>query len=110
MEELIKQAFQSGNVIGPLVQRGMFHLIGPHGEIIPPQVWDKIIEPDWQITMVMWPPEWKDNSGPIQPSRRSTRPPLTGRRAGSATGNPAPPPDWHGAAPEPPGSSSIPTP
>ncbi|ETS80368.1 hypothetical protein PFICI_07897 [Pestalotiopsis fici W106-1] len=55
MEELIKQAFLHVDVIGPHVQAGHYDLLGPDQEIILPQVWDKVIEPDWAITMVMWP-------------------------------------------------------
>ncbi|KAH8882862.1 hypothetical protein GQ53DRAFT_440850 [Thozetella sp. PMI_491] len=55
MEELIKQAFLHVDVIGPHVQEGHYDLIGPNGEIILPSVWEKVIEPDWAITMHMWP-------------------------------------------------------
>lgn len=55
MEELIKQAFLHVDVIGPHVQEGHYDLIGPDGEVILPSVWERVIEPDWQITMQMWP-------------------------------------------------------
>jgi hypothetical protein len=55
MEELIKQAFVHVDVIGPHVQEGHYDLIGPNGEIILPSVWEKVIQPDWAITMHMWP-------------------------------------------------------
>ncbi|TPX13993.1 uncharacterized protein E0L32_005693 [Thyridium curvatum] len=55
MEELIKQAFIQVDVIGPHVQEGHYDLIGPNGEIILPSVWEKIIEPDWAVSMHMWP-------------------------------------------------------
>ncbi|KAI0186701.1 hypothetical protein EV127DRAFT_345794, partial [Xylaria flabelliformis] len=45
MEELIKQAFVHVDIIGPHVQAGHYDLIGPNGEIILPQVWEKVIEP-----------------------------------------------------------------
>ena len=54
MEKIVKEVFQHVDVIGPRVQRGMFDLIGPNGEMILPQVWDQVIEPGWQITMAMW--------------------------------------------------------
>lgn len=127
MEELIKQAFQSVEVIGPQVQRGQFDLIGPNGEIILPQVWEKVVEPDWQITMVMWP--LADKPGPRAPPdhpgvrfhRNSTSampggghgghrgaggypvPPAVPRPpAGGGSIPPPPPPDWHGGPPRPP--------
>ncbi|RDW70971.1 hypothetical protein BP6252_07534 [Coleophoma cylindrospora] len=55
MEELIRQAFLHVDILGPHVADGRYDLIGPNGEIILPQVWDKMIEPDWAITMLMWP-------------------------------------------------------
>ena len=55
MEDLIRQAFLHVDVIGPHVQEGHYDLIGPNGEIILPQVWETMIEPDWAITMHMWP-------------------------------------------------------
>jgi hypothetical protein len=55
MEELIKQSFLHVDRIGPHVMEGHYDLIGPNGEIILPQVWDTVIEPDWSISMHMWP-------------------------------------------------------
>lgn len=57
MEELIKQAFQYVDIIGPHVQVGHYDLTGPNGEIILPAIWDKVIEPGWEIHMYMWPME-----------------------------------------------------
>ena len=60
METLINQAFQHVEVVGGWIQAGNYDLVGPTGEIILPSLWDAIIEPDWQITMHMWPmPEEK---------------------------------------------------
>jgi hypothetical protein len=55
MEELIKQAFLHVDIIGPHVHQGHYDLVGPDGEIILPQVWETMIQPDWAITMHMWP-------------------------------------------------------
>ncbi|CEO59698.1 Putative Kinetoplast-associated protein kap [Penicillium brasilianum] len=55
MEDLINQAFLHVEVIGPHVAKGHYDLVGPNGEIILPQVWDSVIEPDWTVTMHMWP-------------------------------------------------------
>jgi hypothetical protein len=55
MEDLIKQAFLHVDVIGPHVHDGHYDLVGPDGEIILPQVWETMIQPDWAITMHMWP-------------------------------------------------------
>lgn len=55
MEELIRQAFLHVELIGPHVAEGHYDLVGPTGEIILPQVWETVVEPDWTITMHMWP-------------------------------------------------------
>lgn len=55
MEELIKKSFPPVEVVGPHVMEGRYDLIGPDGEIILPSVWEKVVQPDWAITMRMWP-------------------------------------------------------
>ncbi|KAI1376902.1 hypothetical protein F4677DRAFT_445220 [Hypoxylon crocopeplum] len=76
MEDLIKQAFLHVDVIGPHVRAGHYDLIGPDGEIILPQVWDKVIKPDWAVTMHMWP---MGQRPPLsQMERRSIPAPFTG--------------------------------
>lgn len=65
MDVLIKQAFAHVEGTGPHVQAGHYDLIGPDGEIILPVVWDKTIQPGWQISMRMWPVE--DHPLPPQP-------------------------------------------
>lgn len=55
MEVLIRQAFANVDVIGMQVMEGHFDLTGPNGEIILPQVWDKTVQPDWEVSMHMWP-------------------------------------------------------
>ncbi|OJD18584.1 hypothetical protein AJ78_01425 [Emergomyces pasteurianus Ep9510] len=55
MEDLIRQAFLHVDVIGPHVAEGHYDLVGPNGDIILPQVWETVVEPDWTITMHMWP-------------------------------------------------------
>lgn len=65
MEDLIKQAFLHIEVIGPHVAEGHYDLVGPNGDIILPQVWETVVEPDWTITMHMWPiPEKPKDSEP----------------------------------------------
>jgi hypothetical protein len=113
MEELIKQAFMHVDVIGPHVQEGHYDLIGPNGDIILPTVWEKVIQPDWSITMTMWPmdkiPLRPDHHGPpgMPPFGRPGGirfgggiPPgvgPSGRRpggGGGGSGRPPPPPGW----------------
>ncbi|KAF7620123.1 hypothetical protein F9C07_1428193 [Aspergillus flavus] len=68
MEELIRQAFLHIEIIGPHVAEGHYDLIGPNGDIILPQVWETVIEPDWTITMHMWPiPEKPKTPEPAPP-------------------------------------------
>lgn len=62
MESLIKQAFLHVDVIGDHVHQGHYDLTGPDGEIILPQVWDVVIQPDWEVTMHLWPMEEEKKS------------------------------------------------
>ncbi|KAH8698251.1 hypothetical protein BGW36DRAFT_142374 [Talaromyces proteolyticus] len=73
MEELIRQAFLHVEVIGPHVAEGHYDLVGPSGDIILPQVWETVIEPDWTVTMHMWPiPEKpKDDQPPPPPDNNA---------------------------------------
>ncbi|KAM7203724.1 hypothetical protein V8F33_002039 [Rhypophila sp. PSN 637] len=88
MEDLIKQAFLHVDVIGPHVQEGHYDLVGPNGEIILPTVWEKVIEPDWSVTMHMWP---MDKTPPL----RNQMPP--GMHPGMGRGGPVQgPPGGHG--------------
>lgn len=132
MEELIKQAFLHVDIIGPHVLEGHYDLLGPNGEIILPQVWETVIEPDWSISMHMWPMEPKHTpvlpGGPVpsghQPfdlrprSRHDGRhhgrgptpgpPPVGafGNRGGDPRAIPSVPPGWPpgGAPPQRPGA------
>ncbi|EQK98053.1 protein related to kinetoplast-associated protein KAP [Ophiocordyceps sinensis CO18] len=83
MEDLIKQAFKHVDVIGPHVQEGHYDLIGPGNEIILPSVWERVVEPEWSISMTMWPVEKMPPLGPKLP-------PMGGRR--QMPGMPPPPP------------------
>ncbi|KAH0537933.1 hypothetical protein FGG08_005415 [Glutinoglossum americanum] len=79
MEELIKQAFLHVEVIGPHVAQGHYDLIGPASEIILPQVWEAMVQPDWVITMHMWPiPEPPSPPPPLLPPElpQAPSPPL----------------------------------
>lgn len=91
MEELIKQAFLHVDVIGPHVQAGHYDLIGPSGEIILPQVWERVIEPDWMITMAMWPMDRPPISQARPRPPGMQYPPGLGRK-GVRLDSPGPPP------------------
>ena len=77
MEELIKQAFLKVDVLGPHVQEGHYDLV-VDGEIILPQVWERMVQPDWLVTMHMWPmPEphqWKGSQNLVDSTSGSTLP------------------------------------
>lgn len=104
MEELIKQAFAHVDIIGPHVAEGHYDLIGPNGEIILPQVWETMIEPDWSITMHMWPIPERPKPPPGPPPGQAP----FGARPLSAHGSrhrgppPGPPPSGHRGGPPPP--------
>ena len=67
MEYLIKEAFLHIDVIGPHVAEGHYDLVGPHNEIIMPSVWETVIEPNWEITMHLWPiPEPKEEEPVVE--------------------------------------------
>ncbi|GAB1313552.1 hypothetical protein MFIFM68171_03762 [Madurella fahalii] len=121
MEELIKQAFLHVDVLGPHVMEGHYDLIGPNGEVILPSVWENVIEPDWSITMHMWPMEQK---GPmpgqqhaVGPRGQFPRPPgfptLTPRQPGQRPPGagppppPPPPPGWWPSGPPYPSAPQV---
>jgi hypothetical protein len=112
MEELIRQAFMHVEVIGPHVADGHYDLIGPNGEIILPQVWETMIEPDWSITMHMWPMPEPAKGPPGGPPGPPPGHHFDPRRASSghthrhrSTGPPpGPPPGAHRVPPPPPGN------
>lgn len=75
MEELIRQAFLHIDVIGPHVADGHYDLVGPNGDIILPQVWDTVVEPDWTIIMHMWPVPEKPKTPDPPPPAPAEEPP-----------------------------------
>ena len=93
MEELIKQAFLHVEIIGPHVHQGHYDLVGPDGEIILPQIWETMIQPDWTITMHMWPM-------PEPPAEPPAPPP--------PAEPPAPPPPPHAPEKKPKGGKKKP--
>lgn len=93
MDELIQQAFAHVDVVGPAVRAGRFDLIGPTGEMILKAVWENTIEPDWTITMSMWPvPERPPMHHGALPERPGSR---HGNRHGVGGRGPPPPPNGH---------------
>ncbi|RAK96411.1 uncharacterized protein BO80DRAFT_391970 [Aspergillus ibericus CBS 121593] len=80
MEELIRQAFLHIEVIGPHIAEGHYDLIGPNGDIILPHDWERVIEPDWLITMHMWPIPEKKISPDLDPSSNPPPPPIPSPR------------------------------
>src|SRR5271168_3604291 len=104
MEDLIRQAFMHVEVIGPHVAEGHYDLVGPNGEIILPQVWETMIEPDWAITMHMWPLPEQPKGPPegvtvVDADPRLNRP---GPRRNRPNQAPPPPPSGRRGPPPPP--------
>ena len=66
MEHLIKETFLLVPNLNLRVADGEYDLFGPQEEILSPSNWESMIEPDWEITMRMWPnperPPWEDAS------------------------------------------------
>lgn len=112
MEDLIRQAFLHVDIIGPHVAEGHYDLIGPNNEIILPGVWETVIEPDWTITMHMWPmpePPKEEEPPPIEVVEVVAPPhPEEGKKKGksrrsAAPASDAPPPP----PPPPPGPDGV---
>ena len=114
IEDLIRQAFLHVDIIGPHVVEGHYDLIGPNGDIILPRVWETVIEPDWTITMHMWPmPEPKEDELTIDVP--ALPPPGEEKKRGkpkSKRNHPPPPPEAPLVPPPPPpigGVVDVPT-
>lgn len=114
MNDLICHAFAHVELIGQMVADGNYDLIGPSGEIILPQIWETVLEPDWTVTMHMWPIKEVPSEKPPPPGmtmRHPIHPP--GKRGGRASpgphsgrergGPPRPPPAPPAPIPEGPG-------
>ena len=69
MKALIDQAFAHVSDLADWVHGEHYDLLGPDGEIIMPEYWRETIQPDMQITMMIWPvPEKKDDDPePVPP-------------------------------------------
>ncbi|EXF73219.1 hypothetical protein CFIO01_05579 [Colletotrichum fioriniae PJ7] len=112
MAGLIKQAFIHVDILGPHVQEGHYDLLDPEGTIILPQLWSRLVQPDWLIEMRMWP--MNNVPARVPPAGIPFRPHMPGPRPGAGplppsafSGStrilqshperpppPAPPPDW----------------
>ena len=55
MRDLISQAFQYVETLGPLAREGRYYLLGPVGERLEPESWEMAVEGRWKIEMHMWP-------------------------------------------------------
>ena len=84
---MIRQAFAHVEVIGPHVAEGHYDLVGPSGDIILPQVWETVVEPDWTITMHMWPiPEKPKEPDPPPADAPPAPPPEEPKKKADGTG------------------------
>ncbi|KAF5558967.1 ABC transporter transmembrane domain-containing protein [Fusarium mexicanum] len=86
LEDLIKQAFDQVDVLGPHVMEGHYDLIGADGKIILPSIWEDIVEPDMDIVMTMWPMEIL-NKQPLLPG---VPPPIVEGHRNQGPGQPPP--------------------
>ena len=93
MEDLIRQAFLHVDIIGPHVAEGHYDLVGPNGEIILPQVWETVLEPDWTVTMHMWPiPEPPKPEDPPPDAAAPEIVVVEPKKGGGSSAHPPPPP------------------
>ncbi|RAL60978.1 hypothetical protein DID88_010074 [Monilinia fructigena] len=92
MEELIKTSFPPCLMSLVLMYKmANYDLIGPMVNIILPQIWDTVIEPDWAITMHMWPiPEPQKPAPPTGPPG----PPPMNPNVGPPQWRPTTPTSW----------------
>ena len=54
MELLITEAFLHVKYLGPLVADGRYFLLGPDRAVIVNHLWEKLIQPGWEISMHIW--------------------------------------------------------
>ncbi|KAK3368447.1 hypothetical protein B0H63DRAFT_76313 [Podospora didyma] len=55
MEEMIRSAHVHIERIGSLVSDGHYDIIDPNGDIILPWLWERVVQPGWQVSMQLWP-------------------------------------------------------
>ena len=57
MEALIEQSFAhvENSELITRVKRGHFDLVDSSGALVLPSLWETIVQPDWAVTMRMWP-------------------------------------------------------
>lgn len=51
MENLIKCSFSHIESMNSKIFRGSYDILSPTGEIVLPQVWDKVIKPGWVVEL-----------------------------------------------------------
>ena len=95
MEELIRQAFLHVEGLGPHVAEGHYDLIGPTGAVVLPRVWEDMIQPDWAISMHMWPMPEPPRPMP-EPPRPMPEPPRPHRHRSNPVSDPMGGPSQNG--------------
>ncbi|KAL4808228.1 hypothetical protein BDV18DRAFT_97287 [Aspergillus unguis] len=63
MQTLLNQAFGRIETLGPQVERGHFDLLGPNDRVIYPDEWEFVLQPGWEMRMVVW-----DIPAPLAPA------------------------------------------
>lgn len=56
MERLIKQSFKNAPNLAASVAALEYDLLDPNGDIILPQVWESVVQPNWTMRVKLWPP------------------------------------------------------
>ena len=55
MEQKMKEALGQHDVIGQQILNGQYDVIGPTGSIIMPNCWRFVVEPGWDVTLIIPP-------------------------------------------------------
>ncbi|OAA66252.1 hypothetical protein ISF_04090 [Cordyceps fumosorosea ARSEF 2679] len=114
MEELIKQAFDNVDDLAFQVHEGWYDLVGPNNQIILPSVWERVIQPEWAITMSMWPTDRMQRHSRVPPHVAANMARGRGMGGGMPPAPPAmgrggivPPDGWANAPPNMPAGIHI---
>ena len=64
MEQKIKEALGQHEVLGSQILNGQYDVIAPTGSIIMPNCWRFVIEPGWDVTLIIQPISTKGRAKP----------------------------------------------
>ncbi|KAJ4009496.1 hypothetical protein NW752_009086 [Fusarium irregulare] len=69
MEQKIKEALGQHEVLGSHILNGEYDVIGPTGSIIMPNCWRFVVEPGWDVTLIIPPISTKGRAKPSTDSQ-----------------------------------------